>query len=127
MTRLSQATNQNLAKTIIWRVGYQVTIERPDGSETINIYGKKDDTDITYTSVSSDEYAYPIEPSGRNEERRATAEGGRVTQHAPEWALAYDTDAQEDDKLTINGTEYHVINLRDRDAYYAAVVMNINQ
>lgn len=94
---------------MIWRAGEQITIKRPDGSETENIFGKKDDTDVTFSTVSSDEYGYRYEPTADSRDRSGTVPGGRVRTHEPHIALALDTAVQQDDLIEFpNGDQYAV-------------------
>lgn len=108
------------AKVLIWRVGDSITIKRPDGSETENMFGKKDDTDLTFDTVSTVERGYRFDPSRSNSLRAAVAVGGRADMHEPHVALGHDTEAQEDDLLEFPDLTYHVTKVASEGSYKAA-------
>lgn len=111
---IPQATGRLHAKVIIQRVGDNIDIQRPDGTEPLNKYHKKDDTDRAYTLQSSDEYAYVMQET----ERAESVEGGRVEEHLPEIALYHDTIVTSGDRLDFpDGRSFHITNTRDLDAY----------
>lgn len=92
---------------------------RPDGTEAINQFGKKDDTDVTYTEITRDEWGALYEEL----KQRMTATGGRTTQHNPRVALAWDTEAQVGDRLDFeDGDSYFVEDITNRDMYQVATV-----
>lgn len=113
-----QVKSRRMALVALKRLGSEITIMRPDGSETANQLGKKDDTDVTYTEVSQDENAAFYE----EDIERPTAAGGRTRQHRPMIALAWNTDAQEGDRIdfTEAGVSYHIENLVDRGMFQRA-------
>lgn len=105
-------------KTIIWRIGDNVSIMRADGTESRNKYHKKDDTDLTFVEQSNDEYAYKLDEN----QIETQQEGGRQERHTPNIALAHDTIVQEDDRLDFpDGRKYHVTNLRNKGSHQIAV------
>lgn len=113
-----QARSRRMAQVIIWRLGDEITIWRPDGTEPLNKFHKKDDTDITFTEVSTDEKAAPAARMTRD----PVAIGGRANQSEPDIYLAWDTDTQAGDKLefTETGHEFHVRDIDDFLMYQVA-------
>lgn len=101
MGRLTEAHGR-LGKAILKKVGYEADIKRPDGSASKNKYGKIEDGDRTWTTVAT-ERAYPTYTAG-DLPNEAQTQGGRINTDEPVIALPVDTDAQEDDRVTMSDT-----------------------
>lgn len=87
---------------IIYRIGKEVSITRPDQTATENQYGKVSDGDRTYSQVTT-EHARRIYAQEGNEPQQQIVSGGRLSQETPRIAFKNDTQAQEGDRVTFPG------------------------
>lgn len=102
---------------ILYRVGKEVDIARPDNVATENRYGKLSDQDRSYSDVDT-EYARRMYNSGGQRDSQQLVQGGRLDQDTPRIAFMYDTVAQEGDRATFpSGQTYSLDKRIDRDTH----------
>lgn len=105
------------ARLVLQRVGSRPDIKRPDEIEE-NAFGKKEDTDRTYTDVGS-ALAFRSYGNGSDLPELQLTQGGRLEQDTPNIVLPYDTPVQEDDELLFDdGKRYKIKSKVSRQTHY---------
>lgn len=109
MTLLNHGARRSAIKATIWRVGRNITIRRPDGNASQNIFGKTPDTDKTFSTHSTDEYAYRFTQRDSEQLGGVRHQGGQIDSQEPRIMLGYDTDVQPGDLIDFpDGRTYHI-------------------
>lgn len=121
------AARERTADVALSRFGTEITIRRPDGTATLNEYGKIEDSDESYTQVAT-EFAVRWYRARDDYPGEATVDGGRVDTENPWLFLAADTQASEDDRVEFSdtGQVYVVDEMIPRQAYKQARVTPVN-
>lgn len=118
---------QRTADVMLSRFGTEVTIRRPDGTATLNEYGKVEDSDQTYNTVTT-ERAVRWYRARDDHPGEARVTGGRIDTENPWLFVAHDTQMQEDDRIEFSDTNqtYVVDELISRQTHTEARVTPTN-